>query len=57
MAALFQTACDGGEMTGCSNLAAFYEQGTGGMRDLAKAAVFYRRACDGGDTRACAKAR
>jgi len=56
-AALYQKACDGGQMRGCVNLGFLYEQGTGVSQDAAKAAALYHKACDGGERQACARAR
>jgi len=50
-AALYQKACDGGEMGSCINLGFCYEQGTGVGKDAAKAAALYQKACDDGDLR------
>src|SRR4051812_12546213 len=52
-AALYQKACDGGQMLGCNNLGVFYEHGTGVGQDAAKAAALYQKACDGGEMRGC----
>ena len=40
-ASLYEQACDGGEMRGCTNLG------------FARAASLYEQACDGGEVRGC----
>ena len=50
---LYQQACDGGHMSGCSNLGVMYETGEGVTQDLSRAASLYEQACDGGLVAAC----
>jgi TPR repeat protein len=56
-AALYQEACDGGELQGCSDLGDFYAQGAGVDQDAARAAALYRKACAGGLKQACSRAK
>ena len=47
---LYQRACDGGDMRGCSYLGLAFEYGKGDLiKNEKKAVELYRRACDGGD--------
>ncbi|MGD0901738.1 MAG: protein kinase [Terracidiphilus sp.] len=50
---LFQKACDGGDLGGCSNLGILYQNGQGGAQDFAQARALYQKACDGGTTAGC----
>lgn len=53
-AELYQKACDGGEMTGCNNLADMYLKGKGFDRvDNKRAAELFQKACDGGEMMGC----
>jgi TPR repeat protein len=45
--AQFATACDGGQLVGCSNLGQLLATGIGGATDDVKARALLRRACDG----------
>lgn len=47
-------ACEGGKMSGCTQLAMAYVQGIGGLtQDPTRAAQLYTRACEGGDMQGC----
>lgn len=49
-------ACNGGNMKGCTGLAALYsDEENGTAPDLAKAKKLYARACKGGEQTACRK--
>jgi hypothetical protein len=50
---LFQKACDGGYMQGCTMLGRLYEDGQGVTEDQALARTLYQKACDGGNQDAC----
>ena len=50
---LFQKACDGGDMGGCSSLGWMYGNGHGVAKDYAKAVTLYQKACKGGADDAC----
>jgi hypothetical protein len=50
---LFQQACDGGDMGGCSNLGILFQNGQGGPQDYAQARALYQKACLGGNTAGC----
>ncbi len=50
----WQTACDGGNMLGCTNLGILYENGEGVNTDLTEAARLYEQACDGLNMHGCA---
>jgi TPR repeat protein len=52
-AALYQRACDDGDLRSCNNLAGLYLDGAGVPRDGARASTLYRHACDGGFSTAC----
>ena len=52
-AQLYQKACDGGNVGGCSNLGVLYENGRGVKQDYQKAAQLYQKACDGGIAKGC----
>jgi hypothetical protein len=52
---LYEQACDGGDMRGCTNLGNMYQVGDGITQDLSRAASLYERACDGGWERACSE--
>lgn len=52
-AALWQKACNGGDMLGCANLGFLYRHGEGVAQDAAKAAQLYTQACDGGNMGGC----
>lgn len=52
-AALYQTACAGGEMKGCVNLSIAYANGIGVTKDLTKAAALSKTACDAGNQYGC----
>jgi len=47
---LFEKACNGGVMIGCSNLGVGYENGVGVNKDYTKAAELYKKACEGGES-------
>ena len=49
----YRHACDGGDMTGCFNLANMYRRGRGVPMNDTLAGRFFRRACDGGDMQGC----
>lgn len=51
--ALYQEACDGGDVTACGVLALEFETGRNLPRDLPRAAQLYGSACDLGDMEAC----
>ena len=54
-AALYQRACDGGDLPGCAGLGRLHRAGRGGLeRDPARAVALFQRACDGGVARGCA---
>lgn len=46
-------ACDGGDMSGCFNLGAMYDNGEGVKQDDFKAVKLYTKACDSGVIRGC----
>ncbi|MBI2897958.1 MAG: protein kinase [Deltaproteobacteria bacterium] len=52
-ARLRKQACDGGEMTACSELAVSYQGGRGVARDAGRAGRLYEKACQGGVEAAC----
>jgi TPR repeat protein/uncharacterized caspase-like protein len=52
-APLLQMACDGGAVTGCTDLGWFYQNGLGVNRNDAEAVNLFRKACDGGNLRGC----
>jgi len=54
-AALYQQACDMGEATACSDLAAMYASGRGVVRDKSSATALKQRACDAGLAEDCGK--
>ena len=54
-AALYQRACDGGAMDGCTHLGSQYQDTAGVAQDFARAASLFGRACDGGALDACSK--
>ena len=49
----WQSACDGGNALGCTNLGFLYEKGLGVTQDYGQARVLYQKGCDGGDANAC----
>jgi len=51
--ALFEKACDGGEITGCYNLGSLYQNGQGVSQDYAQARTLDQKACDGGQMSGC----
>ena len=51
-AQLYQKACDGGNVGGCSNLGVLYGNGLSVNQDYQKAAQLFQKACDGGGVRA-----
>jgi TPR repeat protein len=51
--ALHLRACDGGALTGCTNLGVMYSDGRGVTQNAARAVELLRRACDGGDMFGC----
>jgi hypothetical protein len=51
---LFQKACDGGEMMGCTGLGSLYAHGQGVKQSNTEARALYQRACDGGEMLGCA---
>lgn len=50
---LYKTACDGGGMSGCHNLALLYGQGKGVRQNYSKANELRKTACDGGSMPSC----
>ena len=52
-AGLYQIACEGGELVGCTNLGLMYAFGAGATLNLARAAGLYQTACEGGERLAC----
>jgi TPR repeat protein len=49
-----RAACDGGDATGCANLAGMYVNGLGGLpKDEVRAAALFKQACDGGHVGGC----
>ena len=50
-----ETACFGGELPSCSELARRYETGQGTDADVVKAGVLYEESCRGGDQPACGR--
>jgi hypothetical protein len=52
--ALFEKACNSGNMSACDNLGAIYSLGKGGEKDYAKAKELLGKACDGGNMNGCA---
>ena len=54
-AAVFQQACDKGNMAGCNHLGVAYSKGTGGVAlDDQAASKLFRRSCEGGYMEGCA---
>ena len=53
IAALFEAACTGGDLLGCSQFGFRLELGQGVGLDVSRAADLYRRACDGGEPQGC----
>jgi uncharacterized protein len=51
--ALFETACEDGQISACSELAHMLERGQGGPLDHARARVLYQRSCDAGARYEC----
>ena len=51
---LFQKACDGGYIPGCTRLGDLYDKGLGVKQDSTLAASLYQKACDGNDATGCA---
>ena len=54
VAALLQTACDGGDTPSCMPLGWLYANGRGVDLDVFRGESYYGRACDGGEPKACA---
>ncbi len=52
-AVYYDKGCEGGEPSGCANLALLYRDGTGVPADRDKAAELLARACRLGDAAAC----
>lgn len=52
-AQLFDAACKGGEISGCSNLGWQYDNGKGVAQNFSLAAVNYAKGCDAGEIFAC----
>jgi hypothetical protein len=52
-AGLYQRACEGGELIGCTNVGLLYVTGVGLAPDTARAAGFFRVACEGGEQLGC----
>jgi TPR repeat protein len=52
---LLQTACDGGDAQGCTDLASLYAKGEGVALDKSKASELYGKACGLGSELACAR--
>jgi hypothetical protein len=52
-ARLYERACQGGELVGCTNLGLLYEAGEGVPQDQARANGLYQIACEGGELLAC----
>jgi TPR repeat protein len=50
---LFETACKGGEMTGCEGLGKMLREGAGGKEDMTGARKWFQMACDGGHMSGC----
>ena len=50
---MFQAACDGGDASGCFNLALALDKGVGGKKDRAGAEAARTKACEGGHQAAC----
>jgi TPR repeat protein len=51
---LYQKACDGDEMSGCSNLGVRYANGEGGLaKDRKRARELFSEACRGGEEQDC----
>jgi hypothetical protein len=52
--ALYEKACEGGEMSMCNNLGVCYNKGECGLsRDEIRAEQLYKKACKGGESGAC----
>jgi len=45
-AELFNKACNGGDMDGCTNLGFMYEKGDGVRQNTSRAKELYGKACD-----------
>ena len=50
---LWSRACDGGDYTGCVELAKLYTSGRGVRVDRDRAQALYKKACDAGFTMGC----
>jgi tetratricopeptide (TPR) repeat protein len=50
---LFEQACRGGNMDGCTFLGWLYQNGNGVTQDYAQARSYYQKACDGKDLDGC----
>ena len=50
---LYNKACDGGEMLGCTNLGYLYSHGKGVIQDIQKANLLWEKACNEGYNTAC----
>jgi len=51
---LFEKACNGGELRGCSDLGVMYSHDRGVAKDEKRAVDLFEKACAGGDMRGCA---
>jgi len=52
-AALYESACEGGQLRACINLALLLESGRGVGRNPVRAASLYRQVCAGGESMGC----
>ena len=54
---LFEKACSGGAMSGCTSLGILYANGMGVSKDKAQSRALYKKCCDGGFQLACTNLR